>query len=137
MVSIGKAVDITKGCISVARNWSWGTSISVSSWMGDHQERHGIANLCLFVGVDFNLIPTVYNSRYRADTDVNESNQTYVMTSAHIGSARLCDENSSVAQITIFPLLQWTALQQAGSIELPRSLDLQIQVPLACRRHAG
>jgi len=31
------------------------TSTSVSTWMGDDQERPGAVNLCLFVGVDLNL----------------------------------------------------------------------------------
>jgi len=40
---------------SVARSPKLSTSSSVSTWMGDHQERLDAVNLDPFVGVDLNL----------------------------------------------------------------------------------
>jgi len=48
----------------------------VSTWMGDRQGRLSAVNLCPFVGVDHNLRPY---SRYRADTDVNQSKENRVL----------------------------------------------------------
>jgi len=39
---------------------SKGTSTTVSTWMVDHRGRLGAVNLGPFVGVDFNMRPTVY-----------------------------------------------------------------------------
>jgi len=36
------------------------TSISVTTWMGDHEGRPRAVNLCPFVGLELNLWPTVY-----------------------------------------------------------------------------
>jgi len=60
------------------------TSSLVSTWMGDHQGKLSAAHLCPFVGVELNLWPTVQNSRYRADTDENQSiNQSIQLTCKH------------------------------------------------------
>jgi len=41
-------------------HWSWATSTSVSTWIGDRQGRPSSVYLCPFVGVDLNLWLTVY-----------------------------------------------------------------------------
>jgi len=45
--------------------------------MGDHQRRPSTVNLCPFVGVDLNLLPTVYIAIIMLTQKKNELNQIF------------------------------------------------------------
>jgi len=58
-------------------------SISVSTWMGDHQGRPDVVNLGPFIGVDFNLRPIVHILVIAVTRTLDEYTQAYInLTSA-------------------------------------------------------